>query len=62
VLLGSQDVSGSGASASDPTQDITQQLLNTLTSSTIVEDGVGRDHPAEPLSALLVCRDGSAAA
>jgi EF hand len=33
VLLGSQDVSGAGASDGNPTQDITQQLLDTLTSS-----------------------------
>lgn len=33
VLLGSQDVSGSGASASDSASSITQQLLDTLTSS-----------------------------
>jgi EF hand domain-containing protein len=33
VLLGSQDVSGSGGSDSDPTQDIRLQLLKELTSS-----------------------------
>lgn len=64
VLLGSQDASGSGASASDPTQDITQQLLNTLTSSdNSSKTGLGATTQQSLLSALLGLQEnGSAAA
>jgi len=64
VLLGSQDVSGSGASANDPTQDITQQLLNTLTSSdNSSKTGLGATTQQSLLSALLGLQEnGSAAA
>ena len=53
VLLGSQDVSGTGASGGNPTQDITQQLLDTLTSSDSSSTGLGASSQQSLLSALL---------
>ena len=54
VLLGSQDVSGSGASASDSASSITQQLLDTLTSSdNSSKTGLDASTQQSLLSALL---------
>jgi hypothetical protein len=50
VLLGAQDVSGSGASESDPTQDVTQQLLSMLNSS---DDASGTGFDASTQQSLL---------
>ena len=54
VLLGSQDVSGSGASAADSASSITQQLLDTLTSSdNSSKSGLDASTQQSLLSALL---------
>ncbi|MGH6940738.1 EF-hand domain-containing protein [Hypericibacter sp.] len=54
VLLGSQDVSGSGASGSDSASSITQQLLDTLTSSdNSSKTGLDASTQQSLLSALL---------
>jgi hypothetical protein len=50
VLLGAQDVSGSGASDGDPTQDVTQQLLSMLNSS---DDSSGTGFDASAQQSLL---------
>jgi hypothetical protein len=54
VLLGSQDVSGSGASSSDSAPSITQQLLDTLTASdNSPKTGLNASTQQSLLSALL---------
>ena len=54
VLLGSQDVSSAGTSTTDPTQDITLQLLDSLTSSgSSSQTGLGASTQQSLLSALL---------
>jgi hypothetical protein len=54
VLLGAQDVSSTGTSATDPTQAITLQLLDSLTSSdSSSQTGLGASTQQSLLSALL---------